>query len=131
LSCPRSATIEKCKDYISTFSRTIYAGFRLHIFIQRTNNRPTPFVQDMSVYHGSADILVTKQLLDGSNVVSIFQQMSCEAMSKRMATDWFIDSGIYAFSIKVLNIRNIANFFSYIGYIGKIDEKILYFPVSI
>ena len=40
-------------------------------------------IQNMRVKHGRGDILVTEQLLHGSNVVSVLKQMRRKAVSPR------------------------------------------------
>jgi hypothetical protein len=42
-------------------------------------------IQNMRIYHGRADIAVPEQFLHRANVVSVFQQVCREAVSKRMA----------------------------------------------
>jgi hypothetical protein len=43
--------------------------------IKRAADMQTGPIQDVRVKHGRGDILVAEQLLHGSNVVSVFQQM--------------------------------------------------------
>ena len=43
-------------------------------------------IQNVRVKHGRGDILVTEQLLHGSNVVSVLKQMRRKAVSESVAT---------------------------------------------
>ncbi len=52
------------------------------------------FVQHMSVNHGRIDILVPQQLLNGTNVISVLQQMGRKRMSKSVTANMFNDSGL-------------------------------------
>lgn len=48
----------------------------------------------MSVDHSGADILVAEEFLHGSYVVSVFEQMSGEAVAERMTRRGFADTGL-------------------------------------
>ena len=63
-------------------------------------------VKHVSVYHGCVDILMPQQLLNGTNVISVFQQMSCKRMSKGVTTRMFNYSGLQnGFSHSTLHKR--------------------------
>ena len=65
---------------------------RSQSFIQRTPYGTTPFIQDMSIDHGGSYILVPKQLLHCSNVISVPKQFRREAMPESMAVDNFVNA---------------------------------------
>ena len=46
--------------------------------------------QNVRVKHGRGDILVTEQLLHGSNVVSVLEQMRRKAVSEGVAAGWLL-----------------------------------------
>ena len=50
-------------------------------------------VEYVSVNHGRADVTVTKKLLDGSDVVAIFQEVGGEGVPEGMAAGGFGDAG--------------------------------------
>lgn len=50
-------------------------------------------VQDVGVDHGRRDILVAQELLDGSDIVTGFEQMRGKGMAKRVASCTLDDSG--------------------------------------
>ena len=60
---------------------------------QRTDDAVAAAVEDVSVDHGGADILVAQQLLHGPDVVAVFQQVGCKAVPESMAADRFLDTG--------------------------------------
>lgn len=47
----------------------------------------------MSVDHGGADVFVAEEFLDGANIVSGFEQVSSEAVTKGVATGGFCEVG--------------------------------------
>ena len=51
--------------------------------IKRAADMQTGPIEDVRVKHGRSDILVAEQLLHGSNVVSVFQQMRRKAVPPR------------------------------------------------
>jgi len=53
--------------------------------IKRAADMQTGPIEDVRVKHGRSDILVAEQLLHGSNVVSVFQQMRRKAVSESLA----------------------------------------------
>ena len=44
----------------------------------------------MGVDHGGLDIFVTKELLDGANVIAVFEEVRGEAMAEGVGGDGFI-----------------------------------------
>lgn len=54
--------------------------------IKRAADMQTRPIQDVGVKHGRGDILVPQQFLHRSNVVSVFEQMRREAVSKSVTT---------------------------------------------
>ena len=59
----------------------------------QTLDAETAPVQDMGIDHCRSHILVTQKLLYGANVITIFQQVGREAVSKRMTASVFLDAG--------------------------------------
>ena len=53
----------------------------------------SPFIKNMGVYHCGSYILVPKQLLHCTDVISVFKQFRREAMAESMAVDNFIEAG--------------------------------------
>jgi hypothetical protein len=51
-------------------------------------------VQDVGVDHGSRDILVAQEFLDGSDIVASFEQMRSKGMAKRVASCTLDDSSL-------------------------------------
>ena len=52
--------------------------------VRRASDRARAPVQDVSVDHGRADVVVAQELLDRPDVVAIFQQMGGERVAKRV-----------------------------------------------
>ena len=50
-------------------------------------------LENVSIDHGGADILVAEQFLNSADVVSALEQMSGKAMAKGVAGDALFDSG--------------------------------------
>jgi hypothetical protein len=48
---------------------------------------PAP-IQDMSIDHHCANLIVPQQFLNRSNIISLFQQMRGKRMTKRMAEEY-------------------------------------------
>ena len=61
--------------------------------IQRAPHASSALVQDVCINHCGPDIFVTKQLLNCSDVITVFQQVSRKAVSKRMTGPVFLDAG--------------------------------------
>jgi len=59
--------------------------------IHRAFDVVAAFVDDVRIYHGCTKLLMTKKFLNGSDVVAIFQEMSCKRMAEGMAGYFFID----------------------------------------
>ena len=55
--------------------------------IQRTLYAHPAFIENMRVDHRCLDILVTQQFLNGSDVITTLQKVSCEAVSEGMWAD--------------------------------------------
>lgn len=64
----------------------------LFMNIQRTSYGQSPFVEDVGVDHGGADVLMAQEFLDGSNVVPLLQKMRGKAVAKGMAGDRLDDT---------------------------------------
>ena len=54
--------------------------------IKRAADMQAGPIQNVRVKHGRGDILVTEELLHGSNVVSVLEQMRRKAVSESVAT---------------------------------------------
>ena len=52
-----------------------------------------PLVHHMRIDHGGTNIAVAEQLLNGADVVAVFQQMRGETMAQRMTTGMLINPG--------------------------------------
>jgi hypothetical protein len=50
-------------------------------------------VEDMGVNHRRFDVVMAQEFLDRSDIVTAFQQVSCEGMPKRVAADMLDDTG--------------------------------------
>lgn len=61
--------------------------------IERTQDTLSAPIDHMRVNHRSRHILMPKQLLDGTDICSRFEQMSGKRMPKRMTTGKFIYLG--------------------------------------
>jgi hypothetical protein len=62
--------------------------------IQRASD-PTPTsIEHMGVDHGGLHIFMTQQLLNCADVIAVFQQVGRETMTKRMASDSFLDTSL-------------------------------------
>lgn len=61
--------------------------------IQRTSYPSASTIEHMGINHRSFDIFVTKQFLDGADVVAILQEVSSEGMAEGVTTDPFCDFG--------------------------------------
>ena len=68
----------------------------LNVFFERlvqgTSDTDAWFVQDVRVNHRCGNILVPKELLDGANVVSAFEQMGGERVTQRMTRSGLVDT---------------------------------------
>jgi len=53
--------------------------------IHRTLNPPSTWVQDVGVNHGRLNVFVTKQFLNRSNVVPLFEQVCSEGVAEGVA----------------------------------------------
>jgi hypothetical protein len=53
--------------------------------VGRAPHAECPAIQDMGVNHGRADVVVAKEFLDGPDVVSVFQQVGGERVTKAVA----------------------------------------------
>ena len=60
--------------------------------VRRASDRARAPVQNVSVDHGRADVVVAKELLDRPDVVAIFQQMGGERVAKRVTAYRFGDT---------------------------------------
>lgn len=67
--------------------------FFCRLTIQRTAHASPTFIEDVSVDHRGPDIFVTQQLLDGTNVISVFQKVSCKAVPKRVTASILFHAG--------------------------------------
>ena len=65
--------------------------FSQSFHIQRTLHRPWAFIDDMSIHHGGAHVLMPQQFLNGSYIISIFQQLRCEAVSQSVHSNLFMN----------------------------------------
>ena len=65
------------------------------------NPAPAP-VEDMGVDHGGSDIGVSEQLLDGSDVVAVFDEMGGEGMAEGVAGAVFGDAGAFRAALTAL-----------------------------
>src|SRR5215470_2956846 len=65
------------------------APCRLCCLVKRAPDGETWLVENMRINHGSRNVPVPKQLLNGTNILSIFQQMSRETVPECMATGRF------------------------------------------
>jgi len=54
---------------------------------------PGTFVEDMGVNHCRLEVRMAKKFLNGTDIVAVFQEMSCEAVAEGMAGDPFGCSG--------------------------------------
>src|SRR5690606_580063 len=63
-----------------------------HAGIERTDGTRRAAADDVRIDHRRTDIFVTKELLDRANVLAVLEEMSREAMTERMARDWFGDA---------------------------------------
>ena len=64
--------------------------------IQRASDGQSSFVEDVGVNHGGADVLVAQEVLDGSDVIPVLQQVCGKAVTKGVAGDWFDDTGYFS-----------------------------------
>ena len=55
--------------------------------VQGTPDPSATLVQDMGVDHGGADVFVAEELLDGTDVVAVFQEVGRERVAQRVAGD--------------------------------------------
>jgi hypothetical protein len=62
-------------------------------FFQRAADAKGAAVHDMQIDHGRCHVLMAQQLLYGSNVIVVLEQMRCERMSQGMWGPVFVDSG--------------------------------------
>ena len=62
--------------------------------IGRTVNASTAAVQHMGVNHGGADIAMAEQFLNRTDVIPIFEQMSCKRMPERVRSGWLCYPGL-------------------------------------
>ena len=62
-------------------------GYRF--LVKRTPNGEAGFIQNVRVNHSRGNIAVPKQLLNRTNILPIFQQVSRETVPERMATGRF------------------------------------------
>ena len=61
--------------------------------VERARHPQAAPVQDVRVDHRRADVAVAQQLLDGSDVVAVFEEVGCEGMTEGMAAGVLDDSG--------------------------------------
>jgi hypothetical protein len=59
--------------------------------IPRTANATPTFIQNISVNHGSFDILVPQEFLNRADIVVVLQKLRGKAMTKGMAIDSLVD----------------------------------------
>ncbi len=50
-------------------------------------------VTDVGVNHGSGDVFVAEELLDGANIVAVLEQMGSKTVPESVATGGFVDAG--------------------------------------
>ena len=62
---------------------------RLCFLVKRAPNGEAWFVENMRVNHRRGNVAVPKQLLNRTNILAIFQQVSRETVPERMATGRF------------------------------------------
>lgn len=60
---------------------------------QRAFDPQRPLVHHVRIDHGDSNIFVAKQLLNGSDVISVFQQVCCEAVPQAMTAAVLVDTG--------------------------------------
>src|SRR5262249_320067 len=63
--------------------------YRLCFLVKRAPDGEPWFVENMRINHGRGNVAVPEQLLNGTNILSIFQQMSRETVPECMATGRF------------------------------------------
>jgi hypothetical protein len=56
--------------------------------IRRAKHSFAAAIQNVRINHGSAYISMAEQLLNGANVVAVFQQMRCKRMAERVRAGW-------------------------------------------
>ena len=59
------------------------------LIVQRAADGKTRFVQDVGINHRGGNVLVSKQLLDGTDIVATFKQVRGKAVSERVAAGCF------------------------------------------
>ena len=64
----------------------------LFLLIQRTSHADPWLIQDVGINHGRADIFVTKEFLNGANVITLYQQVCGKGMAQTVAIGTFDDS---------------------------------------
>ena len=67
------------------------ASGQVRSHIERGTDGEATAVKDVGVDHGCSHVFVTQQILDGSNIVAVLQQMRSKGMAQRMATDAFLN----------------------------------------
>jgi len=60
----------------------------------RTPDPMASFVEDMRVNHGRFDILMPQKILDGPDVVSVFEQVARKTVAKSVAVCRLADAGL-------------------------------------
>ena len=46
----------------------------------------------MGISHGGGDVFMAKQILDGANVISVFEKVCGEGMTERMTGHFFLNT---------------------------------------
>ena len=57
-------------------------GSEEDIFIQRAMDSEAAFGEDMGIDHCGADVAMSEELLDGSDIVSLFEEVCCERVAE-------------------------------------------------
>src|SRR5436190_23787921 len=62
------------------------------LIAQRAADGETRFVQDVGVNHRRGNVLVPKKILNGTDIVAVFQQMYGETVPERVAARGFCNA---------------------------------------
>jgi len=57
-------------------------------------------IENVGVDHGGFNVFVTKQFLDGADIVAIFQEVGGEGVSENVRGDMFVDASLFCSSFE-------------------------------
>ena len=62
--------------------------------VQWAAHRAAAAIEDVCIDHGGGDVAMAQQLLDGADIVAVFNEMCCETVAQRVTAALLGDIGL-------------------------------------